>query len=168
MHLLWPQIFTTILGFLIAVLILRRYAWGPLLAMLEERRARIQGEFDRIEVEKQGAAALKSEYEGQLRGIDTQARARIQEAVQEGQRVGGEIKEQARLDARSQMERAREEIEREKDKANAELRNRMVEMVVKATETLIRERLDDAAHRRLITDFLGSIDTLGSGGGAAR
>ena len=164
----WRQILTHIIGFIAAVLILKRYAWGPILRLLEERREKIQGEFDRIEVEKKSAAGLTSEYEGQLRGIETQARARLQEAVHEGQKVAAEIREQARRDAHSQMERAREETERDRDKASAALRNDMVEMVVRATERLIRERLDDEKHRHLVTEFIASLDTLEGGGRGSR
>jgi F-type H+-transporting ATPase subunit b len=161
MQLMWGQIITNIIGFVIAVLILKRFAWGPILALLEERRSRIQGDFDRIEAEKGIAASLKTEYEAQLRGIEAQARARLQEAVAEGQKVGAEIREQSRQEARRQMERTREEVERERDMAQVSLRNDMVEMVIRATEELIRERLDDTRHRRLIAEFIGSLDKVG-------
>jgi F-type H+-transporting ATPase subunit b len=167
MQLIWSQIVTHIIGFVIAVLILKRFAWGPILKLLEERREKIRGEFDRIEAEKRAAAALKAEYEGQLRTIEAQARTRLQEAVQEGQKVAAEIREQARRDAHAQLDRAREEAERERDKASVGLRDEMADMVVRATERLIKERLDDQKHRQLVTDFIASIDTVDSGAGSA-
>jgi F-type H+-transporting ATPase subunit b len=166
MQIIWSQILTNIVGFIIAVLILKRFAWGPILRVLEERRAKIQGEFDRIEAERAVAASLKTEYEAQLRGIEAQARARLQEAVQEGQKVGAEVKEQAREDARQQMERAREEIARERDKAQVALRDEIVEMVIRASETLIHERLDEPRQRRLINEFLTSLEGAQARGGA--
>jgi F-type H+-transporting ATPase subunit b len=168
MHIDWGQVVTHIIGFVIAVLILRRFAWGPILKLLEERRTKIQGEFDKIEVEKKGAAVMKQEVELQLRGIESQARVRLQEGVQEGQKVGAEIKEQARLEARDQITRARTEIEQERKKAHVTLRGDMVDMVLSATEHLIRERLDDAKHRQLITEFIAELDTVEFGGGPAR
>jgi F-type H+-transporting ATPase subunit b len=166
MHLIWSQIVTHIIGFIIAVLILKRFAWGPILKLLDERREKIRGEFERIETEKRNAAALKAEYEMQLRTIEAQARARIQEAVQEGQKVAAEIREHARQDAHAQLVRAREEAELERDKASVGLRDEMADMVVRATERLIRERLDDQKHRQLVTDFIASIDTVDSGAGS--
>lgn len=160
MQLIWSQIVTHIIAFIITVLVLRRFAWGPILRLLEERRDRIIGEFDRIEVEKKGAAALKAEYEAQLRGIEAQARVRIQEAVQEGQRVGAEIREQARRDAHEQIVRVREEVARERDKAQVALRDDMVDLVIRATEVLIRERLNDEKHRRLVSEFIADLETV--------
>lgn len=168
MELIWSQVVTHVIGFVLAVLILRRFAWGPILRLLEERRAKIVDEFDRIEAEKKGAAAIRAEYEAQLRGIEAQARARIQEAVQEGQKVGAEIKEQARQEAHQQLVRARDEVARERDKAQVTLRNDVVEMVITASEHLIRERLDDAMHRKLMTEFITSLDTVQAGAAGAR
>lgn len=163
MELIWSQVVTQILGFLIALLILKKYAWGPVLNLLEERRQKIQGEFDRIDVTKQEVAALKTEIEAQLRNMEAQARARIQEAVQDGQRVAAEITDKARVEARDLVERAKEEIVRDRDKARVELRNEMVDMVVTATERIVSERLDDAKHREKISTFIDSLAASGKG-----
>lgn len=164
MELIWSQVVTQILGFLIALLILKKYAWGPVLNLLEERRQKIQAEFDRIEVTKREVAALKVEIEGQLRNMEAQARVRIQEAVQEGQRVATEITDKARGEARDLVERAKEEIGRDRDKARVELRNEMVQMVVTATERIVSERLDDAKHKEKIASFIDSLAGVGKSG----
>ncbi len=156
-----PKVITHILGFVITVWILKRFAWGPVISLLEERRARIQAEFDRIEQGRQEVAALQAQYEGQLKEIEAQRRARIQDGVNEGRRVGEEIREQARREKVGLMERTREEIEREWDKAHVALRNDMVGMVVQATEKLLRERLDAARHRQQIEEFLAQIEAAG-------
>ena len=66
----WQQLLTHALGFLIVLWILKKYAWGPLLSMMEERRNKIAGEFQQIEDEKVNVAKLTSEYEGKLKDID--------------------------------------------------------------------------------------------------
>ena len=160
MQINWGQVVTHIIGFIIAVLVLKRYAWGPILRLLEERREKIRGEFDSIAVQKKDAAAVRADLDGKLRGIEATARTRIQEGVAEGQKIGAEIKEQARRDAREQLDRTKDEVERERDKARVALQRDMVEMVLKATEGLIKERLDDETHRRLIGDFIADLDRL--------
>jgi F-type H+-transporting ATPase subunit b len=156
-----PKVLTHIVGFVIAVLVLRRYAWGPILKLLEERRAKIQGEFDRIEELRRQVGELQAQYEAQLKEIEAQRRARVQEGVQEGRRIGNEIREAARQERVGLMERTREEIDREWDKAHVALRNDMVAMVLQATERLLREKLDEARHRKLIEDYLSEIETAG-------
>jgi F-type H+-transporting ATPase subunit b len=152
------QIITQIIGFLVALWILRRWAWKPMLNMLEERRQKIRGELDDAASDRQKAAETLSEYEGRLKGIEAEARTKIQEAVREGQGVAAEIKESARNEAQAFLERAREEIERDKAKAKIELRRDVVDLSVKATEKLLRETVDEERNRRMVDSF---IDELG-------
>jgi F-type H+-transporting ATPase subunit b len=166
MHIVWSEVVTQILGFLLTLWILRRFAWGPIVNLLEERRAKIQGEFDRIEAARGEVEGEKTRLDEELRKIDAEARKRIQEAVKEGEAVGDAIKAKAHEDARALIVRAEEEIAREKDKAEAELRQDMVGMVVRATERMIRENLDDAGHRRRIEEFIASLGQVDAGPGS--
>lgn len=159
MQVIWAQVITHIIGFVIAVLVLRRFAWGPILQLLEERRAKIQGEFDRIESSRREVATLREQVEAQLRDMEAQRRARIQEGVAEGRRVGSEIEEKARQERVALMQRTQDDIGREWDKAHVALRNDMADMVVRATERLLKEKVDDERHRRLVADYLREIET---------
>lgn len=166
----WREVATHAVAFTAAVLVLRRLAWKPILNLLDERRERIATEFDSIEREKVTNATLRAEYETQLRTIETQARAKIQEAVGEGRKVAGEIHEHARHEARELITRAREEIDIEKDKAEVALKEDMVAMAMAAAEKVIRAKLDDAAHRRLISETIEELTKvkISESGGAAK
>ena len=129
-----------------------------MLGMLENRRARIQRELDEAAAERTRAAETLATYEGQLRDIDAEARARIQAAVREGQGVSQEIKETARKEAQAFLERAREEIERDKTKAKIELKREVVDLSLRAAEKLVGETLDEDRNRRMVDSF---IDDLG-------
>lgn len=160
MQINWGEVVTQIIGFLIALIILRHFAWGPMLAMLEARRQKIQGEFDRIDATRAEIAAMKTDLELQLKQIENQARIRIQEAVAEGQKVAAEMTEKARAESHELVVRARDEILREQAKAQATLRDEMVRMVMAATEKVVSERLDDAKHRERISQFIDSLSTV--------
>src|SRR5262249_19246445 len=90
-----PQVLTQIIGFLLMVWILRRYAWSSVLNMLEARRQKIAGEFAEADRRKSEADQARARYEQELRDIEVQRRAKIQEGVAEGQRVAGEMRTQA-------------------------------------------------------------------------
>ncbi len=82
---------------------------------------------------------LKAEYETQLKTIDAQARAKIQEAVGEGRRRSrARSTRHAREESHELMARAREEIDIEKDKAEVALKEDMVAMAMAAAEKVIR------------------------------
>ena len=151
------QVFTQIFGFLVMVWILRRYAWGPLMAKLDERRDAIAGEFNEADRLKAEANELKGKYEAELRTIDAQAREKIQDAVTEGQKVAAEIKSQAQKEAQSRISRAADEIEREREKAKETLKTQVVELSMRTAEKILRQKLDDPTQRKLVGDFIDEV-----------
>jgi F-type H+-transporting ATPase subunit b len=151
-------VITQIIGFLIVLWVLRRYAWGPVLGMLEERRAKIARDVAEAEKLHREAEGLKAEYARQLETIKAQARARIQEAVAEGQKVAEEIRTEAHADARRIAERAKADLELEYKRARASLRGDMVGLALGAAEKLLAEKLDTEEHRRLVDRFLTELE----------
>jgi len=154
-----PLVLTQVLGFVILLWLLRAFAWGPLVGLLEERRRRIAAEFAEAESRQAAADALKARYEQDLRGIETLTRQRMLEAVAEGQRVAAEIKTQAHADATARLARADEEIVHEQEKAREVLKEQMAVLAIRAAERILRERLDDDAQRRLVERFIEEADT---------
>ena len=155
-----PQVVTQILGFLLMVWILRRYAWGPLIGMLEARREKIAGEFKEADRLKGEAVQLKARYEADLKGIEAQARQRITEAVAEGQRVAGEIRLQAQKEAAARLENAADEIMREREKAKEVLKGQIIDLSLRTAEKILRQKLDDPAQRRLAGEFIDEVGAL--------
>ncbi len=154
------QVVTQVLGFLLLVWILRRFAWGPLLGVLEARRQKIVGEFQEADRRKAEAAELKARYESELRGIEAQARQRLMEAVTEGQKVAGEIKAQAQEEAQRRVERANDEIARENEKAKEILKQRIIALSIGAAEKILRQKLDEDTQRRLASEFVEEVGAL--------
>lgn len=154
------QIVTQIIGFLVAVWILKRYAWQPVLRVLEDRRARIRSEIDETAADRVKAAGTLKAYEEKLRDIDAEGRARIQEAVREGEGVAAEIKDAARKEAHAFLDRAREEIERDKAKAKIELKQDVVDLSLRAAEKLLGETVDEEQNRRMVDAFIEDLEGM--------
>jgi F-type H+-transporting ATPase subunit b len=142
------------------VWILRRYAWGPVLSMLEARREKIAGEFKEADRLKAEAVGLKGKYEAELRTIDAQARQKLTEAVSEGQRVAAEIRTQAQKDAQIRLERASDEIAREREKAKEILKEQVIGLSLRTAEKILRQKLDDPAQRKLAGEFIDEVGAL--------
>jgi F-type H+-transporting ATPase subunit b len=151
------QVLTQILGFLILLWGLRKFAWGPVLGMLESRRQKISGEFDLAAKKQADADQLKGRYEQELRNIDAHARVKLLEAVEEGQRVAGEIKSQAQVDAATRLSRAEDEIAREREKAKEMLKEQMISLSLRSAEKILRQKLDDPAQRKLVGEFIDEV-----------
>jgi F-type H+-transporting ATPase subunit b len=151
------QIVTQIIGFLIVVLLLRKYAWSKILGLMEERRQKIETSFKEIDDAKVEVETQRAKYEAQLAHIEELRREKIQKAGQEANQLASEIRDEARRDAVKLREKAKEDIDRDIDKANATLRDNMVDAVITTTEKVIRERLDRDKHSKLIEDLLNEV-----------
>ena len=151
---------TQILGFLLLLWGLSKWAWGPLTKQLEARRQKIAGEFAEAERRQQAADQLKAKLEQDLRGIDVQARAKLQEAVSEGQKVAGEIRAQAQSEAQARMARAEEEMMREREKAKELLKEQVIALSLATAEKILKSKLDEPAHRKLAGQFIDEVGAL--------
>ncbi len=160
MNLELGQVITQIIGFLIALFILKKFAWKPLLGILEERRFKIKSEFDKLDDERKGLNKLTSEYEDKLKDIEALARQKILEAAKEGQEMANQIKENARKEGLEIMNRSKEEIQREVEKAKVQLKNDMVNLSLQAARKIIQEKFDQEKDRKLIRDFIEELEKI--------
>jgi F-type H+-transporting ATPase subunit b len=160
MELDYGQIVTQILGFIIVLWIMKRFAWKPLLRILDERTERVQSDLGEAEKQRLDMEKLREQYEEKLKDIDSEARARLQEAVRNAQRIASEIKEDARGDVKEMLGRARDEIERDRAEALVQLRKEVVEIAIKASEKVVRESMDAARHRKIVAEFIKDLDNV--------
>ncbi len=160
MHFDVPVFITHTIGFLITVWILKKYAWGPILDLLEERRMKIIDEFQKIDDGHAEVAKLTAEYEAKLASIDDERRVKITEAVSQAKVIADEIKTTANKEAKVIADKAKSEIEREVAKAKVQLKDDMVTITVKAASKIINEKLDDNKHRELIANFIDGVEKV--------
>jgi F-type H+-transporting ATPase subunit b len=151
---------TQILGFLVLLWALSKWAWGPLTAQLEARKQKIAAEFAEATRRQETADALKSKWESELRGIEAQARAKLMESVAEGQKVAGEMRTQAQKEAQDRLARAADEIVREREKAKEQLKEQVIGLSIRTAEKILRTKLDDPAQRKLAGEFIDEVGAI--------
>jgi F-type H+-transporting ATPase subunit b len=148
------QIISQIIAFLIMLWILKRFAWKPLLQILEERRQHIKSEFEAIDQQKQDIRSLQADYEANLKEIDAQARARLQEGVNEGRKISEDIQQSARKQSQEMIKKAQDEINQEVAIAKTQLKDQVVELAMQATGKIIQKSMDPAKQKELVNEFL--------------
>lgn len=151
---------TNILAFLILLWILKRFAWGPLLRMIDARREKIRSDYDQARGKLEEADQLRADFEEKLSDIKTLERERVQEAVKRGEQIAADLEKEARGKAGDFLDKAEAEIERDAAAARLELRAQVVNMSIAAAEKLIKEKLDDQKHRQLVEDFIQDLGDL--------
>jgi F-type H+-transporting ATPase subunit b len=139
---------TAILGF-----ILNKY----IRPFLRKRAENIQKSFEEIEKGKQEIEGLKKDYQAQLDHIKEKSREEINRAVIEGNQLREGIVTKADKDAMDIVEKARHEIEHEKNRALSEVRNSVVSLSMSAARHLIKKEIDEKANKKLVEDFIDDL-----------
>lgn len=152
------QIVSQIIAFLIVLWVLKRFAWKPILGLMEERKKKIQSEFDYIEEQKNDIKKLMDEYQEKLADIDAQAKVALQKAASRGQEIATIIEKEARSRSEEMMTKTQEEIQNEIAKAKVQLKNDMVEMIIAATQKVIKHDLDEEKQKKLISSFIDKAE----------
>jgi len=152
------QLITHAIGFLITVWLLKRFAWKPLISMMEERRQKIIGEFQKIDDEKAAAEKLKAEYNDKLKDIDAERRQKIAEAVNEASKIASDIQVEAQEKAHKMITDTNEKLTRDVARAKVQLKEEMISITLTAAEKILHEKLDEKKDRELIGRFIDNIE----------
>ncbi len=151
----------TLIVFGILVFLLGKYAWGPILGAVEAREQGIQSALDEAASRNEEAAKLLAEHKEQLADARRQASELIAEGKAAGEGVRRDIEEKARAEAQAIVERARSEIERERDQAIQALRKESVDLALAAASRLMQEKLDQDRDRQLVERYLSELGSAG-------
>lgn len=155
-----PEMATQLLGFLIVFFILKKFAFGSILGVIDARRKKIEDEFADIEKQKKGLETLEKEYRARLDKIEHEAREKIQEASKIGQGLAKDIQEAARLDAKKLFERTQADIAQEIAKGRLSLRNDIVEISSLMVEKVLREKMDAREQEKMVEKFLKELEKV--------
>ena len=149
-----PVLIANIVTFTALLIILRAFAWGPIMKMLDERREKIAESLSAAEQAKVQAAESERQVQEQVETARREAQQLITQAQEISTRIQSDARTQAQADAEATLARARNEIQQERDQAIADLRKEFADMTISAAEKVINQSLDRNAHRRLIEEAL--------------
>jgi F-type H+-transporting ATPase subunit b len=146
----WKLLIAQIVNFLVLLFILWKFAYGPVLAMLEKRQKKIeQGLKDADEAHKKLAESEEKQKEI-LRKARTEAKDIVEKAHQQAEKAKSEIAAESKVQAEKIITTAKMEIEQEKQKTIAEIKSEIGGIVIAATEKIIDEKIDGKKDKDLI------------------
>jgi len=145
----WPHFIAQLILFLIVYFVLNRFAFAPLLKVLEERRKRIEeGQLNAEKIKKQLAEA-ELRYQEILRKANDDAQVMIEELRKTNEAFSQREMEKAVKESAAIVERARHEISCERNRMVDEVRREMVSLVVKTTAQVAGKVLSPEDQKRL-------------------
>jgi len=149
-----PLLVVFIINFIVLLILLRLFLYKPVLKMLDERARRTKEAMELAEATKKEYEQARIEVQKQIDQGRQEAQAIITQALQTGERLREESREEATKQAQAIIERTRAELESEREKLVDGLRKEFVEIAISAAEKVIRETLDKERHRKLIEETL--------------
>jgi F-type H+-transporting ATPase subunit b len=157
-----PSIIANAVNFIILLVVLRLVLYKPILKMLDDRRERIAEGLNAAETARAEAAQAQVNIQEQLDAARSEGQELVANAQNIASRIQAEAREQAAKDRDAALERARSEIQLERDRAIDELRREFASVTVQAASRVIGESLDEEAHRRIIEETLAESKFSGN------
>lgn len=139
------------------VLLLWRFAWGPITKALDERETTIQSSIDQAEKALAEAKQIQADNDKARREAESEAQRILREARDTAETLRSEEVEKTKAQLRQMQESAQTEIERERDAALESLRNEVADLAIRAAERVLGASVDDTRQRKLVDDFLNDL-----------
>lgn len=146
-----------IIAFILLMLILGKFAWGPITSALDERETAIQTSIEASERARAEAEALLARNDEARRDAERQAQQILGDARTEAERQREAARADLRQELAAERERAAADIERQKQQALAELRSEVAALAVGAAEKILNETLDAEKQRGLVDQFIADL-----------
>jgi F-type H+-transporting ATPase subunit b len=153
-------ILVSLVGFLILLFVLTKFAFGPIVGVLQARQDKIRGDLDEAQARRDEMVALQKDYESRLAAIEDEARDKIQAAVKEAQAARDEILTRAHTEAQAIVQRGQEEVSAERAKLLVDSRDQIVDLATLMARQSAKENLSTAGHAGLIDDAIAKIGAL--------
>jgi len=153
----------TIIIFLTVLVVLWRFAFGPILAAVNAREETINQALEEARARQLEAERLLQEHKEQLADARRQAQEILAEGRDAADRLRKDLEGKAREESEAILIRARAEIGREKDAAVDVLRRETVDLALAAAGKLLHEKLDGEQDRKLVMDFVEGLSTKSPG-----
>jgi F-type H+-transporting ATPase subunit b len=133
--------------------------------LMEQRRDKIQGQLEEAEATRVEADQQLADYRAQLSNAREESNRIIEEARKTAEQLRKDIQDKAEEESRGIVARAQDEIRAERDRVFQELRTQVAEIAVDLAGRVVNEELDQAAHERLIDEYIDQVAAGGNGKG---
>jgi len=149
--------FWTIVIFVLLLIVLSRFAFKPMLAAVEARERSLQDAIDAAKRDREEATRVLAEHRAQLEQARNEAQKLIADGRATAEKLRNDLLEQTKAQQQEMLDRARRDIDTEKNNAIASLRREAVDLAIAGAGKVIERNLDSEANRKIVESFLGSV-----------
>jgi F-type H+-transporting ATPase subunit b len=143
--------------FIVLLILLYKVAWKPILSTIDKRENTIQDALNNAQKAQEEAEALLAEHQQMVKDAEKEAQKLFKENKELAEKSKQEILAQAQSTAQNLIDKAKADIEKEKEAALLSLRTEVADLAIAATRKIIGEALDEAKHREMVNKFVQNI-----------
>ncbi len=147
-------------GFLLLLFLLKKFLFGKIKDVIKARADEIKDTYKKSEDDRSEAERLKVEYQQKAVKADEEAEAKIQVAVSKAKDISDEMMKDTRQAVADEKARAQLNIEIERKKALAEVRNQVVDLTILSTSKLIKQSTKRETAEKLVDDVITGVGNL--------
>ncbi len=148
----------TIVAFFITFFVLKRYAFGPIQKLIDERRAQIARSIEEADHARDEARNLLEEHKKLMQEARGEAEAIIAEARRTREGMEARMRDETEAERQRRLEETRREIAAETARALEQIRSEVADLTLEATSIVVGRKLDAERDRELIHEAIGSLD----------
>lgn len=138
--------------------VLKHFLYKPVRKVMQERQAKLDGQYERASLAESEANAHKALYEAKLSDADAEAALLLRNAADSAERQKADIIAEGKDTAARLLRQAEEDISLERKKAEADMKKELVELSAELSKKLLAREMDEEDHHRLIDGFLTEIE----------
>lgn len=144
-------------SFLLLIFLVKKYAWGNIISVLDERAEKISSDIDGAEEARKKAEELASKREAELAGSRTEAKTIIENAKETAEKSKADILADAKVEAGRLKEKANQEIAQNKAEALQSVKGEVADLTISLAGKIISKNLDSHAHKELIDQYINQL-----------
>lgn len=138
-------------------IILRKYAWGPMMESVKSRERLMADTVENARKTKMELEKIAERQQAMINNAEEQARKIIDEGRKAAEDVAQKVIDRSRNEAMAILKDAKEKIDLEKENALQEIKNHAVDLIINTSERLIEESLNDDSHRKIVDKYLEQL-----------
>ena len=146
--------------FIALLIILYKVAWKPILSTIDERENKIRDSMERAEKAKEEAESLLEEHQKKMDAADSEVQKILKQNQEIAEKTRHDMINKAKIEAKNIIEKAKQEINNERDAAFLKLKADVADLVISATKNVIGDILDESKHKILVEEYIKKIPDM--------
>ncbi len=151
------KIIFAMINFLVLFLILKHFLFQSVTEFMKNRRDKIENDIYSAKKDKEDAFRLKEENQKLLINSAQEGKEIVGKYKEKAEKVYDEILNNANTEAKRIIKRAEVDIQREKEKAQQEVKEQVIDLSIVLSEKVLEKAIDEKEHRKIIEDFIAKV-----------